>query len=1010
MRLAAEHAGGPIVDHVQRARLVEKVSSGHLLVVEARAGAGKSTLVGDLAADHDGPTIRVALTEPGSGPVHLRRLVHGSLHRSGLSDLADGLEQATADDVPALLLSWLEVSAEPVLLIIDDLHHAAEPLAAMVMSLVTDWPRDHRLCLGARRLPESLRGPILDRATTLVGPADLRFQAAEVRFLLGDELGAHLDDSEVALLTSRCDGWAAALVVVRNRLRRALRDGDQTLGHELRALLSGPVTLPHLLGELLAGLPPQRRAAIRDLATLPYLDDELAADAGIDSAAVTLAGLGFPIEADGLRRWRFPDAIRDVLASEIADERVTRLAADHYLGSGDGGAAIGVLMAAGLHADLAKLLADLPPGLRGTLDPSEQAAAINALPPSLLAAHPGILIHLADTHIVAGDQFAYRDCIRRARSLFGAADLDDPGLSPAALEVLAADLSMRAVAADDDRWVPELEALIVRPDLPPMARGRLLGAVARAIASRRTVAALRAALLRIDEAAQVLDHEGAVAHAVAIRVVGASFIAWPLGRYDAALGLLDRALQDARGNVRIRVAILPYRAFILIDLGRYAEAEAVLAELRQTATTVGLQGNERSAVFARWGAAKLASQRDDAAGTWAALRAVEHAEVPVDTGHGAFFRADAAQLLARVGRHDDARRFLAAARDRDPGTTPLLTTGMLAVAAYGGSLDDAETAWRTLDEGRAVEPRERWRVTLLHAFACHRAGDPRARELAGAAFEQAAQLGVSDLPLIREPQAARALLPLAAGSSASARDAERHHSAQLRLLGGYELAVDGRSLEPTGRPGELLALIVLQGGQARVEEAVDLLWPDATLDRGRERLRTVLRRMRRDLGDLIQRHEHSLRLVDEVRTDVGAFLRFVGQAEADPSRVDAANAALALYRGDLATSLGTADWVETAREHLRARALRMHDLVAAAAHRDGRLDEAVRVLGEAIESDPLHEDRRVAMARLLAEQGRRSSAVQVLAETRGLLAMHQLTPSSAFERFEAYLLRDPAPH
>ena len=999
--------GNRIAAHVDRPRLVELSSTGGVVVLEAPAGAGKSTLVRDLADAHDGPTLRVELREDGTGPNELQRLLQDASRRSGLNELAAGLEQAPDAAVARLITGWVDAQAEPTLLIIDDLQRADIPLQTLLAEVVGAWTPSHQLVLAGRRLPDGLREVATGHADVHVGPAELRFDAVEARALLGPGLLDRPDRAEVALLTERCDGWAAALVLAANQLQRAQQQGPDALDTELAHLLSASVTLPQLLDELLADVPPGLRVTIRDLAALPYLDDELVEAAGVPDGAVTMAAVGLPIVSDGPTRWQFPDSIRDVLANDVPGEPLARIAAAHYLTLDDGSAAMRVLRRARLDADLAKLLAELPPRLSGTLDAGEQAAAVNSLPPPLLAAHPHILIHLADTYIVAGDQASYRRSIQRARELIGGAGLEDPDLPPVALEVLAADLTMRAVATDDDRLVPTIEELLLRPTLPPMARGRLLGALGRAMASRRTVPDLRAALTHIDQAAQVYDRQGATIHATAIRAIGATYVAWPLGDYDAALELLDGALQATRGSLRARVAILPFRAFVLIDLGRYAEAEATLSELRRTATTVDALGNDRSAAFARWGAAKLASQRDDADGTWAACHAVEHAEVAVDTGHGAFFLADAAQLLARVGRHDDARRLITAAHERDPGTTPLVTTAALAVAAHGGALADVEAALTQLDDGRAVEPRERWRVTMLHAYACHRAGDARAGALAAAAFEQAGQLGMGDLPMIREPQMAQALLPLAMRSSASARDAASHQGARVRLFDRYEVVIDGTTIEPTGRPGQLLALLVLRDGQLPVEQAIDLLWPDTDLKRGRERLRTVLRRLRREVGELIERHEHTLRLVDGVHADTHEFLVFVEQARHDRDD-DAASAALALYRGDLAASLGADEWAEENRRRLRLHALGLVDLLVATAEQEGRLDDAVRLLRDATVREPLDEQRQLVLARLLAEQGRRSSALRVLTDARAALQAAGLVPGAELERFEAYLRRDPA--
>ncbi|MCC5947254.1 MAG: hypothetical protein JJT89_02255 [Nitriliruptoraceae bacterium] len=978
------------------------------MLLEAQAGAGKSTLLDEVVAAHDGPAVRATMRTD-TGPGALRTLLRRSLASSGLNDLADRLDQVPAEAALSQVSAWLEEQQEPVLLVLDDLQRADDAAIAAIADVVPTVSSPHRVVLAGRRLDPRLHAAIGSGAEArTIGPDDLRFTPQETAELLGPELVGQLGAVEIATLTTRCAGWAAALELAAVRLRGAAEAGERAFGREVATLLAEAVTLPQLLERVLADASDGVRRAVAQLAALPWFDEELAIAAGVGGGLDALAELGLPLEARDGDTTAFPDAVRDALASAAPDDDLARRASRRALALGDPGSALAVLLAGRLDDDLAAVLAELPAVLGGRLDPTEHAAAIASLPPELLAAHPRILVHLADTYIVHGQQADYRETLERARRLVGEVDPTDATLPAESLDVLAVELSARMVASNDDRHVAEAERLADEPRLSPLARARLVGAIGRARASTRSTDGLRRGLRDLEESIHVFDRLGAFTHAIAARVVAATYVAWPLGRYDVALQLLDRALADARGNPKVRVAVLPYRAFVLTDLGRSAEAEAVLAELRRTATAMGSAGNERSAVFARWGAAMLASQRGDAEATWAACHAVERSEVAIDTAEGAFFLADAAQMLARVGRDEDARRLLAAARDRDPGTTPHVTAAALTVAAYAGDLDTVEEALREVAGGRDVEPRERWRLTLLHAYAAQQAQDPRASALAAAAFEEAAQLGEAGLPLVREPVATRAVMDLAAAASASARDIVTSRGVQLRLLDRVEVELDGRTLEPTGRPAQLLAFLVVADRPVSVDEAIEALWPSGAAERGRERLRTVLRRTRRDIGALIERHDDTLRLVETVRSDVGAFLEAARAVRAGRDHGMAARTALALYRGDLAASLGYDDWAERAREQLRQQALLMHDAVAELAESAGRLDDAVQVLRAALALDPLAEDRALQAARLLAEQGRRASALQLLTQTRQALQAADLAPTGDLERLERYLRRDPA--
>lgn len=965
-------------------------------------------MLAQLAAAHDGPVLEVGLTGASATRAQLVSRLERAIRRHGLSDLTTMFARPDPIDPHRTLLRWSDLHDERLLVQIDDVHLADDDLVRFIADLGDRWPQPHRLMLAGRRLPEPVRGCLIGSDRVLIGPDELRFRPDEVRELLGRSVAEELDDGDVALMTARCDGWAAAVGLAAGRLQRAVGRRDGEVRREAAELARRPSTVGDLLDALLEPTASDLREAVAQLCLLPAVDDDLARAAGFDQGVSGLTDLGLPLEPVAPSLWVFPDVVRETLRPPVRDERLTRTAAQRYVEVGVPDAALEVLQSAGLEEDLAKLLVDLPPALIGQLDAAGHAAAVAAVPHHLLVAHPRILLHLADSYLLVGRSDVYAETIARAAALLEERDPRDGFEDPEALEVRAVALTVRVVARNDDALVAEARDLLDRPDLPLMARARLRAAVGRAIATRRTAPALREAAREIDAAARAFQRADASVHAVGANVIAATFASIPLGRYEVALEQFDRALAAAPGDASVRLAVLPYRAFVLVDLGRYAEVEAVLAELRRTAAT-GLLGNDRSAAFGRWAAARMASQQGDAETTWAACRAVERSDVAVDTANGAFFRADAAQLHARVGWFDEAERLLADARARDPRGSDPVEVAELAVAAHAGDHARARASLDRLDGGAVVEPRARWRVTLLHAYVCHRAGDEAARRLAAAAFEEAAQLGHADLPLIQEPGIARELLPIAEGGSASARDAAKADGARIRLLGGLDVVHAGRRYEPGGRPGQLIAFLALHDRQASVDQVIEALWPDSDTGRGRERLRTVLRRVRRDHADLIERHDGLLRLGEQVTIDVEEFLGFCRRA-AEPStdRERPAAAALALYRGEPVPGLGHLAWVAPHRRHLEEWTLAMHDVVADETAADGRLDDAIRSLLTALEFDPIAERRYLVAARLLAEQGRRARALLLLGEAESALADAGLEPTIELRRLERYLGRNPA--
>jgi DNA-binding SARP family transcriptional activator len=275
-------------------------------------------------------------------------------------------------------------------------------------------------------------------------------------------------------------------------------------------------------------------------------------------------------------------------------------------------------------------------------------------------------------------------------------------------------------------------------------------------------------------------------------------------------------------------------------------------------------------------------------------------------------------------------------------------------------------------------------------------------------FEEAARLGYPNLPLVRERDITERLAALAAETGQPAARAIDAGSLPvvIALLGRFEVTRGGRPVAlPSGQTRQLLKIVAVAGGRVQVDEAIEALWPGVDPEAGRNRLRTVLGRLREAAGDLVTREEESLILGDLVDSDIARFETEARNALAigimTRAGVALARAAIVRYRGDLLPDDPYEPWVAGHRERLRRRALALLDLCArdAAAHQD--LDEACRFLERAIELAPYEEDRHLRMVEHLLAQGRRGSAIRMLKRARAALDELGLAPTSALTDLEA---------
>ena len=155
--------------------------------------------------------------------------------------------------------------------------------------------------------------------------------------------------------------------------------------------------------------------------------------------------------------------------------------------------------------------------------------------------------------------------------------------------------------------------------------------------------------------------------------------------------------------------------------------------------------------------AVVASYHGDAEATLDHLRNVEPNSRVWWELDSAEFLAEAADALGRVGHRALAQEHIARAREDPKDAGHLVDLAEAVLEARHGDPASAEERLLDLGDGR-VDRRERWRVTLMRAYAAFRRGDGSgAAALAAQAFEEAARLGQPQAPLIREREVTESL-------------------------------------------------------------------------------------------------------------------------------------------------------------------------------------------------------------------------------------------------------------
>jgi hypothetical protein len=108
------------------------------------------------------------------------------------------------------------------------------------------------------------------------------------------------------------------------------------------------------------------------------------------------------------------------------------------------------------------------------------------------------------------------------------------------------------------------------------------------------------------------------------------------------------------------------------------------------------------------------------------------------------------------------------------------------------------------------------------------------------------------------------------GASTAVAD-EGRSWARVEVLGRWRVSHFGRTVELAPQVARLVKLVASMNGSVHIEEVLEALWPEATPERGRRRLRNVSARLTRSAGPVVVRRGELLVLAEGVSLDAALF-------------------------------------------------------------------------------------------------------------------------------------------
>jgi DNA-binding SARP family transcriptional activator len=198
---------------------------------------------------------------------------------------------------------------------------------------------------------------------------------------------------------------------------------------------------------------------------------------------------------------------------------------------------------------------------------------------------------------------------------------------------------------------------------------------------------------------------------------------------------------------------------------------------------------------------------------------------------------------------------------------------------------------------------------------------------------------------------------------------------ELRLIGGFELRCEGRTVALPLGAQRVVAYLALQERPLLRIHVAGRLWADSSEARSCANLRSALWKARHPANALVEATTSHVGLGRTVSVDLREVVALARGLLEQPEDADEPEVESSQLAGDLLPDWYD-DWVVLDRERLRQ--LRLHALerLAERATRQGRHGRAVDTALTAIQADPLRESAHRVLIEAYVAEGNRSAGLR----------------------------------
>jgi DNA-binding SARP family transcriptional activator len=870
--------------------------------------------------------------------------------------------------------------------VIDDAHLLDSEAVERLVEQIEDADVPTRLFIAGRLLPDDVMDAAALVDALVIDTHAMTLTTADIEGELGSTSEAAPQVVEAAA------GCVRIVATALEQIRRMAEDDPVAL---VARLVRATTT------EALQRLAARDAAVVGLLARAPGLHrsllDRLAGTGFVDRAVAA----GVPL------RRQLAGGVELAMAAAFRTVPLERSMAEHLASElferGWAVEAINLLLDAGDHHRATQLVMDLSESITETVESQTLLGLLRRLGP-VTEREPLLLLRRAAATRAIGRLDAARRDIDRAVEL---AEAGDPKVRRR-VSVEAA----RARLVDGDRDAAARGAQQALVDLGANEE-RTYARAYEVLAECGTTSDARHDLQRAAEcyhvAAAAWEDCGEAARARACRRDLALGALVPLGRFDEALAQLGQLLATTELSDAERSMTTLFEGFVLFNANRLESADARFIRV----TDIGyVRENPRLIAAAAWGRALVASRRDDLATTLRWIAAAENTALSDDDDmHGVPFLCDMTNILGAFGELELADHYFSRALARRDVYPHQVNSTRFMLDARRGVLGDVDAVQRF------TPPAHVWRVKLLAAYALAKRGDLDAarRRLAESQHDLVA-LGFSDAESMGERLAARELQALlerpapAESTPTLLRRPDSHvppQGVRLKVIGGPMTVYPGSeqaTVIPTGNPQRLVGVVVANGGSATFDQLGESIWPGEEVETSRTRLRNVLLRLRRAVGDVVARSGSGVRLAPGVSCDLLEFERLardaLAAARADPDLAGRlAHDAIDAGDGAVFVDFDYDEWAVGSRRAAEQKLIGLFDLLSVQAEDAGDLPLAQSYAERALRLDRYTDSRYVRLAELLTLQDRVAAAIAVLDDAAEVAReMGGALPSAARQR------------